>query len=117
MTGFLRCPYAWWLLATGQISPDDAMTPLHAELAAAGVEFEGRVVAGAAPVSIPPGGEREFFRGDQTVFTTRLFRNEALRLRGRPDGVVSAGGAVEPIEIKSHRQVAAGRTWSSRNRR
>ena len=58
----------------------------------------------AQPVTIPPGKEKEFFRGDQTVYlppSSRLFRNEPLRLRCRPDGVVSAGGAVEPIEIKS----------------
>ena len=105
VTGYLRCPYGWWLVDTGQISPLEAMTPHLAELATAGHEFEAGVVAAARPVVIPPGTEKEFFKGDRKVYMSRLFRNEALRLRGRPDGVVSAGGAVEPIEIKSHRRV------------
>ena len=73
-------------------------------MAAVGVDFEARAMVDAQPVTIPPGKEKEFFRGDQTVYlppSSRLFRNEPLRLRCRPDGVVSAGGAVEPIEIKS----------------
>ena len=84
------------------------MPPFVAELAAVGVDFETRATAGAQPVTIPPGTEKEFFRGERTVYlppSSRLFRNEPLRLRGRPDGVVSAGGVVEPIEIKSHRRV------------
>ena len=108
VTGYLRCPYAWWLLDTRQITRDEAMPPFVAELAAVGVDFETRATAGAQPVTIPPGTEKEFFRGERTVYlppSSRLFRNEPLRLRGRPDGVVSAGGVVEPIEIKSHRRV------------
>ena len=84
------------------------MPPLLAELAAVGVDFEARATAGAQPVKIPPGTEKEFFGGDRTVYlppSSPLLRNEPLRLRGRPDGVVSADGAVEPIEIKSHRRV------------
>ena len=106
VTDFLRCPYAFWLYDSKQISHAESLTPFLEQLISAGVAFEDRVVAAAKPVDIPAGSEAEYLRGEHTVVTAgRMFRNEDLRLRGSPDMIMSASGAVEPVEIKSHRRV------------
>lgn len=40
---------------------------------------------------------------DHSLLNVWTFRNPRLRLIGRPDGLVTANGALQPIEIKSHR--------------
>ena len=52
---------------------------------------------------MPPGGEAELFAHDHTVLEVRTFRNPGLRLTGGPDGLVTANGVLQPVEIKSHR--------------
>src|SRR5258708_3345642 len=52
---------------------------------------------------MPTGGEAELFTQDLTILDVRAFRNPGLRLIGRPDGLVTANGALQPVEIKSHR--------------
>jgi predicted RecB family nuclease len=106
VTDYIRCPYTFWLLDRKQIRRAETMTPSLVELIEAGRAFEDKVIGGARPIVIEPGSEAEYFQGDHTLVTTDLlFRNDTLRLRGCPDGIVSAHGALEPVEIKRHRRV------------
>lgn len=105
LTDWLRCPYAFWLADSGKIIRADMVSPFQVELMQAGIEFEDRIVADAQPIPMPPGGEAELFAEDRTLVAVRGFENPELRLKGRPDGLVTASGALEPVEIKSHRQV------------
>ncbi len=43
------------------------------------------------------------FAQDHRLLDVRTFRNPRLKLVGRPDGLVTANGALQPVEIKSHR--------------
>jgi hypothetical protein len=43
-------------------------------------------------------------KSDITILGTPLFENKQLKLRGCPDGIDAASGALYPIEIKSHRE-------------
>ena len=103
VTGYLRCPYAFWLADSGQLDRADLFSPFEAQLAEEGAAFERGIVDAAAPITMPPGGEPELFTQEHTLLEVRAFRNPRLRLVGRPDGLVTAAGALQPIEIKSHR--------------
>lgn len=103
VTDYIRCPYAFWLADTGQITRADMLSEFETELVDAGVGFEREIVGRAQPITLPEGGVRELLRGEHTLLGTPGVRNERLCLRGRPDGIETAGGALEPIEIKSHR--------------
>jgi predicted RecB family nuclease len=103
VSSYLRCPYAFWLADSGQLDRADLLSPFEAQLAEDGVVFERSIVDAAAPIVMPPGGEAELFTQDHLLLEVRAFRNPRLRLIGRPDGLVTAAGALQPIEIKSHR--------------
>lgn len=103
VTSYLRCPYAFWLTDSGQLDQAELLSPLEAQLAEEGVAFERGIVDAAQPIAMPPGGEPELFAQDHTLLAVRAFRSPRLRLVGRPDGLVTANGALQPIEIKSHR--------------
>jgi predicted RecB family nuclease len=103
VTSYLRCPYAFWLTDSGQLDRAELLSPFEAQLAATGIAFERSIVEAAAPVEMPRGGEAELLADDHIILDVRAFRNSKLRLIGRPDGVVTANGALQPIEIKSHR--------------
>lgn len=103
ITSYLRCPYAFWLTDSGQLDRGELLSPVEARLAWDGIAFERSIVDAAAPMPMPPGGEAELFAQDHILPQVRAFRNPRLRLIGRPDGLVTANGALQPIEIKSHR--------------
>lgn len=103
VTSYLRCPYAFWLADSGQLDRTELLSPFEAELAESGIAFEQGIVEAAIPIELPPGGEAELFAGDHTILQVRAFRNRELRLIGRPDGLVTAHGALQPVEIKAHR--------------
>jgi predicted RecB family nuclease len=105
VTSYLRCPYAFWLADSGQLDRAKLLSPFEAQLAEDGVAFERGIVDAAAPMVTPPGGEAELFTQNHTLLDVRPFRNPRLRLVGRPDGLVTAGGVLQPVEIKSHRLV------------
>lgn len=100
---YLRCPYAFWLVDSGQLSSAKLLSPFEEQLAQDGVSFERGIFAAAPPIAMPPGGEAELFSEDHTLLDVRTFRSPRLRLIGRPDGLVTASGSLQPIEIKSHR--------------
>lgn len=103
VTRYLRCPYAFWLTDSGQLDREELLSPVETRLVQDGIAFERSIVEAAAPLAMPPGGEAELFAHDHTLLQVRAFRNPGLRLIGRPDGLVTANGALQPVEIKSHR--------------
>ncbi len=103
VTRYLRCPYAFWLIDSGQLDQSELLSPFEAQLAEDGIAFERGVVEAAVPVAMPPGGEAELFAQEHTLLDVRRFSNPRLKLVGRPDGLVTANGALQPVEIKSHR--------------
>ena len=103
VTSYLRCPYAFWLTDSGQLDRAELLSPFEAQLAETGIAFEQGIVEAAKPIELPPGGEVELFADDRTILQVRAFRNLKLKLIGRPDGLVTARGAIQPVEIKAHR--------------
>src|SRR5215510_12236146 len=85
---YLRCPYAFWLVDSGQLRRAELLSPVEERLAQDGVSFERGIVETAAPIALPPGGEAELFSQDRTLLNVRTFRNPGLRLICRPDGLV-----------------------------
>jgi CRISPR/Cas system-associated exonuclease Cas4 (RecB family) len=105
VTRYVRCPYAFWLLDRGLISFADTVSEFQAQLLAGGIVFESVVASSAVPVTVAPGDIGGLLREDVRLLGTPDFENRRLRIRGRPDGIDSAGGALYPIEIKSHSRV------------
>jgi CRISPR/Cas system-associated exonuclease Cas4 (RecB family) len=107
---YFRCPYAFWILDTGQLSFTQTVTPLQAGLIDAGMAFQQKVEAVAKPIVVDVEDLPSLFAAeDRTVYLSAMspLENEKLGLRGLPDGVQTAGGALVPIEMKSHRDVMA----------
>ena len=102
VTSYLRCEYAFWLTDSRQLDRVALFSPFEAQLRDAGIDFERDITEIATPIETPPGGEAELFAGDETILQVRNFRNPELRLIGRPDGLVTAYGALQPVEIKAH---------------
>lgn len=95
-----RCSYAFWLIETGEVSVEEAQP----RLVAFGENFERSVLAkmvGARPKPLTTQ-----FKEDHFLYDLPLFKNNTLCIWGRPDGVHTAAGGLEPIEIKSHSKVA-----------
>jgi CRISPR/Cas system-associated exonuclease Cas4 (RecB family) len=105
LTGFVRCPYAWWLLDRGDITVDDTVSEFHYRLMIEGSEFQDAVEATAAPIMIAPEELPSVLTSDKKLLATPTFENRRLHIYGRPDGVDAADGALIPIEIKSHKDV------------
>lgn len=101
----LRCPYAAWLLDTGQIKFRDTLDALTARLIEEGKFFHEGIVATAIP--LPRDVDvSSLIAADRHIFGfPGLVENPAYKILGRPDGVRTAHGALLPIEIKSHREV------------
>ena len=68
-----------------------------------GVAFERGIVDAIRSIVMPLGSETELFSQGFTIPAVRTFENPSLGLIGKPDGIVTANGALQPIEIKSHR--------------
>lgn len=105
---YIRCPYAFWVLETGQLSFAQTVTPQQAGLIDAGIAFQQKVEAVAKPIVVDVEDLPSLFAAeDRTVYLSAMspLENEKLGLRGLPDGVQTAGGALVPIEMKSHRDV------------
>ncbi|MGH9164918.1 MAG: ribonuclease H-like domain-containing protein [Acidimicrobiales bacterium] len=112
LTRYARCPYAFWVLDTGQLTFAQSVTPQQAGLIDAGVAFQRQVEARAQPVEVADVAvdlPALFASESLTLFLDELptLVNTGLALRGRPDGVRTEAGALIPIETKSHRDVLA----------
>lgn len=105
VTDYHRCPRAYWLIARGQITHEESISPYDLPQVDAGVEFERGVVAGAPPAdlaNISPAVELSTPGQPTLVLQSGLWANEDLGLRGEPDGVEIASGAWAPVEVKHH---------------
>ncbi len=107
VTRYLRCPYAWYLQDRGEISFEDTVDEFQLQLVRAGSEFHVEVEREAIPIELPEEGLSGLLDAELTLLGTPDFENEELRIRGRPDGIETAAGALLPIEIKSHKDVQA----------
>ena len=101
---FIRCPYAFVQVDRGLLMPEVLIDPTSQQLIDDGNEFHEGILAQAEP---PPDGVDVFeaAAGEDTVLGLPLLRNEELQLLGVPDGVIAAGGALLPIEIKWHKDL------------
>ncbi|MGH3442404.1 MAG: TM0106 family RecB-like putative nuclease, partial [Nitriliruptorales bacterium] len=57
------------------------------------------------PIEVEPEDWKILRSTDIRVLGTPMFENRDLRIFGTPDGIDAAGGALIPIEIKSHKDV------------
>jgi len=105
VTDYLRCPYSFWLLHSRAITRDQLFGPAERSLLDSGVQFESGIVEAAAPIETPPGGILQLFAEDHLLLDVQTLVNDELRLVGRPDGIATAFGRLEPIELKAHKTV------------
>lgn len=98
-----RCPYAFWLLETGQISFEETVSPFQLSLICAGEDYQKLVEQSATPVVISRADLPALLGTEITILGTPMFENRRLKLRGCPDGIDTASGALYPVELKSHR--------------
>jgi predicted RecB family nuclease len=92
------------MVDSGRLSPADAIDALGERLIEEGLAFEEAITSEAAP--LPP--ELDLASALLTpgrVFGLPMLRNQELAIRGVPDAVDTEGGALVPVEIKSHRAV------------
>jgi predicted RecB family nuclease len=104
LTSYLRCPYAFWLIDSGALAPEEAIDALGERLIEEGVSFERSITTEAQP----PPPELDLataFLTDIRIFGLPLLRNETMGFHGVPDAVDAAAGALIPVEIKSHGEV------------
>jgi predicted RecB family nuclease len=106
---YVRCRYAFWLVDSGQVRPADAVDPLGTRLIADGVAFQQKLESTAVSIEVPAGGLDELLRQDGLILCKNLpmFENASLRTRGLPDAIETAGGALYPVEVKSHRELTS----------
>lgn len=100
---FLRCPYAFVQLDRGVIAAEELIDPLGEQLIEDGIQFHIQVLATAEPGYDETALEDT--DGDATFMGLPVLYNRDRMLYGSPDGVRTAGGAMLPIEIKSHKDV------------
>ena len=105
MARFVRCPYAFWLVDSGQVRIEDTIDEFQVRLMTEGKEFQGLVEAAATPISVGAEGLKALLMQEGAILNTPDFRNDRLRIFGRPDGIDARSGALIPIEVKSHRDV------------
>lgn len=102
---WVRCPYAAWLLYKGLITFEDTVDEFQLRLMTEGVAFQEAVEAKAFKIEAAPKDLRALLTQDIALFRPPVFENRELKIFGQPDGIDAAGGALIPIEIKSHKDV------------
>ncbi len=98
LVAYLRCPYTFWLLATGRIQSWEALG--EAGPPPPGGHERHEEVLKMAMQGLPARHRREF------VLEPDIFRNLDLKILGRPDAVLSAKGALSPVLIKPKSEVS-----------
>ena len=99
VASYLRCPYAFWLTCSGQLSRTDLLTPFEKKIMREGVAFERGIVDATRSIVMPLGSETELFSQDFTIPAVRTFENPSLGLIGKPDGIVTANGRFSPSRL------------------
>lgn len=103
VTRYVRCPYTFWLLYKGEIKFGDTVDEFHLRLLQEGMAFQDLVESTAAPVMSE--NLEVMLQQDVQLLQTPVFENSRLRIYGQPDGIVTARGALSPIEVKSHKDI------------
>lgn len=105
----MRCAYAWYLQERGEVAFDETVSPYQRELIADGQQFHTTTEAAlqarrvpsrdlaAAIRQIPERPESELW------IPTEVLEDPGRKIYGLPDAIIPAGGALIPVEIKSHR--------------
>jgi len=99
---YLRCPYSFYLLDTGQITFEATLTKQQAELVQDGVTFQSEIETDVVPTTTPL---PQLFKEIHRLVQLPLLRNEKIRIMGKPDGIDTEEGVLVPVEIKSHKHV------------
>jgi predicted RecB family nuclease len=108
VTQYIRCPYSWYLLDRREIPFSDTINEFQSKLIrngrrfhrSTGAQLEARQVAPAQLSTAVDEIPRR--SGTEVWIPTGVVEDPDRKLYGIPDGVVPAGGALYPIEIKSH---------------
>lgn len=104
-TLFLRCPYYFWLVDSGQLPDVVATIPQLAERIEHGIRVHEQITETAKPLVINPDELENVLRNQSiTLLDLPVFSNDNLRIRGIPDGIVTGNGALYPLEIKSRKE-------------
>jgi predicted RecB family nuclease len=103
LTRYLRCPYSFWLLSTGQIRKSELVDDHVARLIAEGDRFDKSQRAAGTPIEVE--NLEDLFAHGGRVLQNDRFENPVLKIVGVPDGIDPAEGGLVPIEMKSHRRV------------
>ena len=103
---FIRCPYAFWLVDSGRLPARDLVDKRIVTLMREGIAFQGAVEETAMRLPAEPADLPRLFAKDRlTLLGLPVLENPDLKIRGAPDGVRAAAGALLPVEIKSHKNV------------
>jgi predicted RecB family nuclease len=107
---YLRCPYAFFQIDAGYLAPDVMVDELGERLIKEGIDFEQTVTSTTTP--LPPEVDLDqALTGERPFYGLPVLRNQKLKILGVPDGIDPAGGALVPIEIKSHKDVKPTDLW------
>lgn len=101
---YIRCPYAFWLLDQGLVELADTIDETQAHLIAEGKRFQEGVEATATAVATD-NLSALLAEPAMRLYGLPMLENPELEIFGVPDGVSTAGGALLPVEIKSHMHV------------
>jgi predicted RecB family nuclease len=105
VASYYRCAYAFWLLDSGQITFAESLNEFQRGLITAGNEYHELVERSVTPIVVAPEDLTRLLQTEITILGTPPFEDKRRKLRGTPDGIDAANGALYPIEIKSHRSV------------
>jgi predicted RecB family nuclease len=97
-----RCPYTFWLLYSGQITPAEVFGEMEKMLIGRGVGFEEAMLSEIEEAP-PDVSLEELAKTARFLFNVPTARNSERKLIGRPDGIEIATFA--PVEIKGHSKV------------
>lgn len=111
LTRYVRCPYTWCLLERGELEFDDTVDESQRQLIADGQAFHVAVERDFATRRVPPAGfgravsEAINETGESQFWVpAAILENPKRQLYGLPDAIDPAGGALWPIEFKSHKR-------------
>src|SRR3989338_6158800 len=94
LKNFMVCPYAFWLVYSGKIKPEEAVSDFQHKLAEIGIEFEKSVLEGKELVEVDTKRLPELFRQDTTLYEIPAMENTRQKVRGKPDGIKKKFGAL-----------------------
>jgi predicted RecB family nuclease len=103
---YLRCPYAFYLVDSGQIAFEATINEQQVRRIEEGVQFQVGVEAPVPRLAIEPVELPRIFAEESIrLFGVPLFENPRLEIYGMPDAIDTEQGALFPVEVKSHKDV------------